>query len=223
MLSLRVVLPALPIVAALPATHLAAFVPPSGLRRLYIARDSDRVGRRAAEMLGARAHAGGIEALVLTPHWDDFNTDLTTLGREALAASLRLQLAPEDVTRFLVVDRRRAHCRASARPCRVRPRRRPRPAFRVAMVPEAAEPRNGCARLSSPGGTPARLAPLGLPPFLAGQESRARRPPLRCGPAGFAFGCGPQPLPAFRSPEGRAWARPRFTRSRPYDTRPLHR
>jgi hypothetical protein len=106
MLSLRVILPALPVVAALSATHLAAFVPPSGLRRLYVARDNDRVGRRAAEMLGARAHAGGIEALVLTPHWDDFNTDLTTLGRETLAASLRVQLTPEDVTRFLIVDRR---------------------------------------------------------------------------------------------------------------------
>jgi hypothetical protein len=106
MLSLRVVLPALPIVAALSATHLAAFVPPSGLRRLYIARDNDRVGRRAAEMLGARADAEGIEALVLTPHWDDFNTDLTTLGREALAASLRVQLMPEDVARFLIVDGR---------------------------------------------------------------------------------------------------------------------
>ena len=106
MLSLRVVLPALPVVAALSATHLAGFIPPSGLRRLYIARDSDRVGRRAAEMLGARAHADGIEALVLTPHWDDFNTDLTSLGREALAASLRAQLAPEDVVRFLVVNRR---------------------------------------------------------------------------------------------------------------------
>jgi hypothetical protein len=106
MLSLRVILPALPVVAALSATHLAGFIPPSGLRRLYIARDNDRVGRRAAEMLGARANAEGIEALVLTPHWDDFNTDLTTLGREALAASLRVQFTPEDVERFLVVDRR---------------------------------------------------------------------------------------------------------------------
>jgi hypothetical protein len=106
MLSLRVVLPALPVVAALSATHLAGFIPPSGLRRLYIARDNDRVGRRATEMLGARAHAGGIEALVLTPHWDDFNTDLTTLGREALAESMRVQLVPEDVERFLIVDRR---------------------------------------------------------------------------------------------------------------------
>jgi hypothetical protein len=106
MLSLRVVLPALPIVAALSATHLAAFVPPSGLRRLYIARDNDRVGRRAAEMLSARADADGIEALVLAPHWDDFNTDLTTLGREALAASLLGQLTPEDVARFLIADQR---------------------------------------------------------------------------------------------------------------------
>jgi len=71
MLSLRVVLPALPIVAALSATHLAGFIPPTGLRRLYIARDNDRVGRRAAEMLGARADADGIEALALTPRWDD--------------------------------------------------------------------------------------------------------------------------------------------------------
>jgi hypothetical protein len=106
MLSLRVVLPALPIVAALSATHLAAFIPPSGLRRLYIARDNDRVGRRAAEMLGARARAEGIEVLVLAPHWDDFNTDLTTLGPEALASSLRVQLAPDDAARFLIVDRR---------------------------------------------------------------------------------------------------------------------
>jgi hypothetical protein len=106
MLSLRVILPALPIVAALSATHLAAFVPPSGLRRLYIVRDDDRVGRRAAEMLSARADADGIEALVLTPHWDDFNTDLTTLGLEALASSLGVQLTPEDVARFLIVDPR---------------------------------------------------------------------------------------------------------------------
>ena len=106
MLSLHVILPALPVAAALSATHLAAFIPPAGLRRLYIARDNDRVGRRAAEMLGARAQAGGIEALVLTPHWDDFNTDLTTLGSEALAASLRVQLTPEDVARFLIVDQR---------------------------------------------------------------------------------------------------------------------
>ena len=165
MLSLRIVLPAMPMVAALSSAHLAALILPAGLRRLYIARDNDQAGHRAAEALGIRANAEGIEDLVLTPYADDFNTDLCGLGSEALAAALRVQLAPEDVGRFLIVDQLPGpRPRQRARRCRVRPRRRPRPAFRIAMVPEAAEPRNGCARLSSPGGTPARLAPLGLPP-----------------------------------------------------------
>jgi hypothetical protein len=41
---------------------------------------------------------------VLTPHWDDFNTDLTTLGPEGLAASLHVQLTPEDAASFLAMD-----------------------------------------------------------------------------------------------------------------------
>ena len=106
MLSLRVVLPAMPMVAALSSAHLAALILPPGLRRLYIARDNDRAGYRAAEALGIRANADGIEDLVLTPRADDFNTDLCGLGPEALAASLRAQLMPEDVARFLVVDPR---------------------------------------------------------------------------------------------------------------------
>ena len=101
MLSLRCALPRLPMVAALSANHLAALALPSGLRRLYVARDNDPAGRRAVEALRARAEASGIEALTLTPTADDFNTDLRLLGRDALAASLRLQLAPDDVARFL--------------------------------------------------------------------------------------------------------------------------
>ena len=62
MLSLRCVLPAMPMIAALSATHLAALVLPPGLRRLYVARDDDRSGRRAAEMLAdprrGRRHRG---------------------------------------------------------------------------------------------------------------------------------------------------------------------
>jgi hypothetical protein len=104
MLSLRVVLPAMPMVAALSSAHLAALILPPGLRRLYIARDNDRAGHRAAETLGIRTNADGVEDIVLTPHADDFNTDLCGLGPEALAASLRVQLAPEDVVRFLIVD-----------------------------------------------------------------------------------------------------------------------
>jgi hypothetical protein len=101
MLSLRCALPRLPMVAALSANHLAALALPSGLRRVYVARDNDPAGRRAVEVLSARAEASGIEALTLTPTADDFNTDLRLFGRDALAALLRVQLAPEDVARFL--------------------------------------------------------------------------------------------------------------------------
>ncbi len=99
MLSLRCVLPGMPMIAALSATHLAALVPPPGLERLYVARDNDRAGRRAAERLAARVQANRVEALILTPSADDFNTDLLALGPDALADCVRMQLAPEDVHR----------------------------------------------------------------------------------------------------------------------------
>ena len=44
MLSLRCVLPTMPMVAALSAAHLAALLLPDTLRRLYIARDDDPAG-----------------------------------------------------------------------------------------------------------------------------------------------------------------------------------
>jgi hypothetical protein len=100
MLSLRSVTPTMPTVAALSANHLAALVLPPTLRRLYIARDNDPAGQRAAETLTERAHEGGIEALKLIPALDDFNDDLRQLGSDALASALRVQLAPEDVDRF---------------------------------------------------------------------------------------------------------------------------
>lgn len=101
MLSLRQVMPELPLAAALSANHLAALLLPSTLRRLYIARDDDPAGHRATARLTERAEAAGIEALTLTPALGDFNEDLRTLGAGALAAGLRVQLAPEDVDRFL--------------------------------------------------------------------------------------------------------------------------
>ncbi|HEY1246222.1 MAG TPA: toprim domain-containing protein [Hyphomicrobiaceae bacterium] len=105
MLSLRCVLPDMPMIAALSATHLAALVPPPGLKRLYVARDNDRAGCRAAEMLDTRVKADGVEVLVLTPQADDFNTDLLALGLDALTNAVRVQLAPEDVERFLRAGR----------------------------------------------------------------------------------------------------------------------
>ena len=80
MLALRMVLPALPMVAATSANHLAGLCFPLGLRRLYIARDNDTAGRTAVRRLTARAAAAGISAHVLTPAINDFNTDLTRLG-----------------------------------------------------------------------------------------------------------------------------------------------
>ena len=105
MLSLRVVLPNLPIVAAGSANHLDALLLTEGLHRLYVAEDDDPAGRRATALVMARAEAVGIEAMRLTPALGDFNDDLLQLGREALHTALRVQLAPEDVERFWMSGR----------------------------------------------------------------------------------------------------------------------
>jgi hypothetical protein len=103
-LSLRQALSKMPMVAALSAGHLAALHFPTDLRRLYIVRDSDAAGDDARDSLIARAHEAGIEALTLSPMAGDFNDDLTTRGLDAIKAHIRVQLAPEDVSRFLGID-----------------------------------------------------------------------------------------------------------------------
>jgi len=101
MLSLRCVLPTMPMVAALSAAHLAAILFPATLRRLYIARDDDPAGDSAMASLIDRAIDAGIEAITLAPALEDFNEDLRTLGIDALRAAIRVQIAPEDVARFM--------------------------------------------------------------------------------------------------------------------------
>ncbi|WP_024342638.1 DUF7146 domain-containing protein [Bradyrhizobium japonicum] len=101
MLSLRNVLPTLPMTAALSANHLSAMLLPSGLRRLYIARDADAAGDAVQATLTQRAEAVGVEVIALSPRLGDFNEDLHIFGLGALRAALRLQLVPEDVARFL--------------------------------------------------------------------------------------------------------------------------
>jgi Toprim domain len=101
MLSLRSVLPMMPIVAALSANHLAALLLPLALRRLYIARDADRAGDFAVAALSKRAEASGVEALALSPRLGDFNEDLRAFGVDELRAHLRIQLAPQDVICFV--------------------------------------------------------------------------------------------------------------------------
>jgi Toprim domain len=103
MLSLRCALPTMPMASALSANHLAALLLPPGLRRLYIARDADAAGDAVQAMLAQRVETAGIEAIPLSPRLGDFNEDLHAFGLDALRMALRIQLAPEDVSRFLVL------------------------------------------------------------------------------------------------------------------------
>jgi hypothetical protein len=91
----------MPMAAALSAAHLAAILFPDTLRRLYIARDDDPAGDGAMATLIDRAQQVGIEAIPLSPQLGDFNEDLRALGIDALRAAIRVQLAPQDVARFL--------------------------------------------------------------------------------------------------------------------------
>jgi len=102
MLSLRGALPRLPMAAALSSAHLSALLFGPDLRRLYVARDDDPAGDAAQAILIERAMGAGIEAITLSPTLGDFNDDLRHLGIIALRAAVRVQIAPEDVTRFMI-------------------------------------------------------------------------------------------------------------------------
>lgn len=101
MLSLRCAMPAMPMAAALSASHLASLQFPPALRRLYIARDADAAGETAVAALTEAAEAAGVEALVLSPQLGDFNEDLLAFGLGAVRASVRAQLVPQDAVRFM--------------------------------------------------------------------------------------------------------------------------
>ncbi|SIQ79881.1 Toprim domain-containing protein [Rhizobium sp. RU35A] len=100
-LSARQAIPTMAMAAALSSAHLAAILFPDTLRRLYILRDNDPAGDGARDSLIERANAAGIEAITLSPRLKDFNDDLRQFGVEALRAQIRVQLAPQDVARFL--------------------------------------------------------------------------------------------------------------------------
>ena len=87
-LSIVTALPDTVAAAALSAGSLGAFAPPPGTARLVIARDNDAEGERAAERLVRRCACAGVAALVVVPEGDDFNSDLVSLGSQALAARL---------------------------------------------------------------------------------------------------------------------------------------
>lgn len=100
-LSLRMAVPPLAMIAGLSAPHLAATAFPPEVRRLYVARDDDPAGAHAVTTLAERTDAAGIAMIVLEPQCDDFNADLRLLGLGRLRAHLAPQLLPEDAARFL--------------------------------------------------------------------------------------------------------------------------
>tara|TARA_R110000868_G_scaffold325621_1_gene586427 strand:+ start:26560 stop:27561 length:1002 start_codon:yes stop_codon:yes gene_type:complete len=102
-LALKMIMPEMPVMAALSAAHLAALIWPPKLRRLYVARDNDHAGRLALEKLRSRATEIDIRELV--PRAEDFNADLLTLGPDRLRGWIGEQLAPGD-SRFLIHDGR---------------------------------------------------------------------------------------------------------------------
>lgn len=98
MLSLREALPGIPIVAATSASHLSALILPSGMQRLYVARERDAAGDAAWTRLCERA--GSVRIVPLVPRRKDFNDDLMAEGRVNLADHLRGQLLAADRDRF---------------------------------------------------------------------------------------------------------------------------
>jgi hypothetical protein len=102
-LSLRMALLTMPMLAALSATHLAALAFPASLRRIYIARDNDDAGIRAADQLSARASNLGIDAIVLVPRLGDFNDDLQAMPLDTFCEGIRNQIDPMDVARFMTL------------------------------------------------------------------------------------------------------------------------
>ncbi len=102
MLSFAHVLPAMPLVAALSASHLGLFQWPASLRRLYVARDQDDGGESAFDRLRTRTDEAGIDLIGLTPSRNDFNDDLRDFGAGHLRRLLAAQLASADAARFLV-------------------------------------------------------------------------------------------------------------------------
>ena len=105
MLSLREVMPDMPLAAATSSAHLAAILFPPTLRRLYVALDNDPAGHSAVATLTQRAEPDGIEVIPLVPHLGDFNDDLLVSGATRLGAALAAQLDSSDAERFLAMSR----------------------------------------------------------------------------------------------------------------------
>ena len=83
-LSVGTALPELNLASCLTATHLSLFIPPSVIKRIWIARDNDVAGERAAQTLASKLGSSGIECRHLVPLLGDFNEDLLAFGKGGL-------------------------------------------------------------------------------------------------------------------------------------------
>lgn len=96
MLSVRTLMPTLPVIAGVSAPHLVQIPLPPGLKRLYITLDNDTAGRIAAEKLLERAHGLGIACHLVWPTLKDWNDDLRELPRPLVRANLLAQIDAVD-------------------------------------------------------------------------------------------------------------------------------
>ena len=83
-LSIGTALPEFNLASCLTATHHGLFIPPSGIKRIWIARDNDVAGERAAQSLASKLGSSGIECRHLVPKLGDFNEDLLASGKGGL-------------------------------------------------------------------------------------------------------------------------------------------
>lgn len=103
-LTLKTVMPDMPVIAALSASHLSALILPPALRCLYVAHDNDKAGHLALERLRERFQKSAVDIRALGPRSEDFNADLLTLGADPLQEWLAAQLAQNDRRHFLPFD-----------------------------------------------------------------------------------------------------------------------
>ncbi|KAB6714337.1 toprim domain-containing protein [Roseobacter sp. TSBP12] len=87
-LSVGTALPEFDLASCLTATHLGLFIPPPRIKRIWIARDNDEVGRNGSIRFRNRLESLGITCGDLVPNMGDFNGDLRAFGKDALRRSL---------------------------------------------------------------------------------------------------------------------------------------
>ena len=219
-LSVRAVLPRVPMLAGLSADHLAALELPSGVQRLYIARDGDAAGTRAAERLRRAPKRPASSRCATSIRCTATST--TTCAAWGLRGWLGMWLCSST----------RPTSAGSAPMPPVRRRGRPdgpgNPAASVlrcgsvigvvplwageGRAPAFSRGRSG-RRRARPATAPGNSFPPARTRAFAARSKRAagRRPALRCGPDGAPHatcrmgtpGCRPAPPPAFGRHEGR--------------------